>query len=150
MENATKALLIASGALIAVIILSLAVALFASMQGYIEDNQNQIEINANNKFNTQFFNYQNRTDITIQEIVTVANIAYENNVTGGLSNADESSLYVTVNIKNLQKNLEKNSSKREEMLNNLLINQSGKTFSCTKIEMNSTTGRVKTIEFKAN
>ena len=58
MENATKALLIAAGVLIGMIILSMGVYLFSGISSYMSETQEIIENNAINKFNTQFFNYQ--------------------------------------------------------------------------------------------
>ena len=59
MENATKALLIAAGVLIGMMILSLGVALFYALNGYIEDTQQTMEENALSRFNTQFLKYVN-------------------------------------------------------------------------------------------
>ena len=39
MENATKALMIASGVLIGVMIISLGISLYASLSGYVESSQ---------------------------------------------------------------------------------------------------------------
>lgn len=86
MENATKALLIAAGVLIGVMILSLAVALYSELDAYVESSNERIEFNELNAFNTQFTKYINylgadkQFDLTIQDVVTAANLAYENNV----------------------------------------------------------------------
>lgn len=126
MENATKALFIATGVLIGLMILSLGIALYYSLQGYISDTQDTMELNANSQFNTQFLNYINmqpdtsgtvtyneekyRIDfkLRIQDIITAANIAYQNNIEHNpdiLTMTDteysdlinENNLYVTVN-----------------------------------------------------
>ena len=52
MENATKALLIAAGVLIGMIILSIGVYLFSTISEYISETQDDIENIAINKFNT--------------------------------------------------------------------------------------------------
>lgn len=120
MENATKALFIASGVLMGVMILSLGVYLYNSLGSYVSETQEQMEITSNNQFNTQFLNYINMTQdssgdikinnikyrmdftITLQDVITVANLAYEINKELGLedgeiADANENNLYVRVN-----------------------------------------------------
>ena len=93
MENATKAMLIAAGVLIGMMILSLGVALFSELNSYVETSNEQIKFNEQNSFNTQFTKYANM-DLTIQDIVTVANLAHENNVLYNASIGDP--FYITV------------------------------------------------------
>ncbi len=80
MENASKALLMAGGVLIGVLVISLAVYLFADF------GATSAEINAQNAqkqitaFNSKFTAYQGYTDdITIYDIVSLATFAKENN-----------------------------------------------------------------------
>ena len=54
MEDATKALLMAAGVLIGLMILSLGVSLFSSMNAYTDIKQQQIEENGLQQFNEQF------------------------------------------------------------------------------------------------
>lgn len=85
MENAVKALYIAAGVLIVVMVLSLAAVLYASLQNYVEESNTQVKYNDINSFNSKYLNYINysngvkQSDLTIQDVVTVANMAYENN-----------------------------------------------------------------------
>jgi len=75
MENASKALLIAGGILVAMLILSIGIYLFASYRDIgvtYEQSLSAVEID---KFNSNFTKFEGRDDITIQEIVTVANFA---------------------------------------------------------------------------
>ena len=71
MENASKALLMAAGVLIGVLILSLAIYLFVSF------GQTSAEINEKNRkqqivqFNSQYTVYLGRDDITIYDIRTI-------------------------------------------------------------------------------
>lgn len=108
MENATKALLIAAGVLIGVIILSLGVYLFSNLGSYVTNTQKQIEENALNKFNTQFLKYINTNDgqntqfeLTFQDVITAASLAYDNNQQYNLTLADanENTYYVRVTAK---------------------------------------------------
>ena len=75
MENASKALIMAGGVLIGILIISLAVYLFAdfgttSAEINKENAERQLE-----QFNTQFSTYLNRTNITGYELVSVVNLA---------------------------------------------------------------------------
>ena len=78
MENAVKALYMAAGVLIGIMILSLAVVLFSSLQGYMEETNKQIMFNEVTRFNAKYTKYVD-TELTIQDIITVAGEAYENN-----------------------------------------------------------------------
>lgn len=80
MENASKALLMAAGVLIGMLILSLAVFLFASFSSSMSQVYEKNEENQLNQFNTQFTSYQGKKDCTIHDIITVANLATENNI----------------------------------------------------------------------
>lgn len=128
MENATKALYIAAGTLVGVMILSLAVMLFSSLQSYVEEYKEQIEVNNLNAFNSKYQKYIN-TDgvITIQDIVTIAGSAYEDNSSFNVdpnawNDISKNSLYVGVYLKdkridqtiktNMQELLEKNTNKK--------------------------------------
>ncbi|MCI8640893.1 MAG: hypothetical protein HFJ59_03355 [Clostridia bacterium] len=81
MENASKALLMVGGVLIGLLIISLAVYLFADFgatSAEINAKNVQKQINA---FNSKFTVYQGYTgDITIYDIVSLATYANENNV----------------------------------------------------------------------
>lgn len=99
MENASKALLMAAGVLIGLMILSLAVFLFANFGAASAEAHRQNEANQINKFNSQFTKYVGRTDITIHDIVTVANLARSNNRTYDLTVSEPNNLYITVNAK---------------------------------------------------
>lgn len=144
MENAVKALLVAAGVLIGIMILTLGVSLYTSLSGYIESTQNEIIANETLKFNnqfTKFINYNEDADIveftlTIQDIVTVANTAYENNKQGND--------YVAVKLDGvvLEKNITSNSA---EILSNAL----GQEYKCssTDIKISQITGRVYEVNF---
>lgn len=78
MENASKALLMAAGVLIGILIISLAVYLFVSFGStsakiHKQNDEQQIE-----QFNSQFISYEGKK-CTIYDVVTVANLATENN-----------------------------------------------------------------------
>ena len=99
MENASKALLMAAGVLIGILILSLAVFLFANFGAASAEAHKQNEENQIQQFNVQFTAYQGRTDITIHDIVTVANLAKSTNQSFGLTEQTENNYYITVSAK---------------------------------------------------
>lgn len=154
MENAVKALYIAAGVLIGVMILSLGVALFASLQNYVDSAQERVEFNELNSFNTQFtkyINYENgvrQYELTIQDIITAAGRAYENNSSYNLDTTQwqesESSLYVSVYLKETR--IDQNI--KEEMVD-LLEENLGKKYKCeaNNIEYSNETARVYRVEF---
>ena len=170
MENATKALLIAAGVLIGIMVLSLGVSLYFSLGSYVDSTKEQLEANEIAKFNTQFIKYNNTTlneegnevvtfRVGIQDVVTAANIAYENNKNLGDINgeANENNLFVAVNVKyngsqqlnNIQVNINSqatnvwNSSK-------LLSGDNGYQYTCytANIKISNVTGRVYEINFE--
>lgn len=79
MENASKALLMAAAILIGVVILSLAVYLYTSFSSSTAEMQHQMELDQINNFNSRFLAYDGKEDLTIYDIITVANLAEESN-----------------------------------------------------------------------
>ena len=77
MENATKALLMAGGVLIGVLLISIAVYLFrvtASFSNQYEKTEATKELAM---YNNKFEKYEGRNDLTIHDIVSVNNLATE-------------------------------------------------------------------------
>ena len=152
MENAVKALLMAAGVLIGMMILSLGVSLYTSLSGYVESTQNEIIANEIRQFNnqfTKFINYNEDTNameftLTIHDIVTAANTAYENNKHYQISNHREENYYVTVKLDGvvLEKNITSNSA-------NMLLNGLGQEYKCSSadIKISQITGRVYEVNF---
>ena len=144
MENATKAMLMAAGVLIGLMVISLGISLYVSLSDYVESTQNEIamtEIKEFNKQFTQYINYNAMSNtveyaLTIQDIVTAANMAYENNL--------KTDYYVTVKLDGvvLEKTITSETSK-------LLQNGLGKEYKCdsTDIKISEKTGRVCEIKF---
>ena len=152
MENATKALLIAGGVLIGIMILSLGVALFAEMNSYVESSNERVLNNKQNEFNRQFLNYLN-IELKIQDIVTVANLAHENNVNNNLTDAsrgNQNEPYVAVYLdgNSIESSINDNSVR-------LLTENLSKTYKCeykdgnnqTGVRISEITGRVYEIYF---
>ncbi len=73
MENITKALLMAAGMLLAVLILSLLVMAYNKLSGYYEQSQELLTAEQLDKFNKQFQNYAGRKDIRGNELISLMN-----------------------------------------------------------------------------
>lgn len=148
MENATKAMLIAAGVLIGIMIISLGVALFAELDTYVQSSQEQIRFNEQNSFNAKFTKYI-RNDLTIQDIITAANLANENNNSYNATEAergDQGSLYVAVYLGG--------TAIESDIQHRIfdLLNNNNKTYKCesTDVKYSEKTGRVYKIYFEEN
>lgn len=144
MENASKALIMAGGVLIGILIISLAVYLFTdfgstSAQINAQNSQKQIT-----EFNSKFTVYEGNDNITIYDIITLAGYAKENNEY--YKDVEDEKIEVKIGNKNCT-NL-----KNQELINQELINQYPSTngilkkFMCSSIEYNER-GKVKSITF---
>lgn len=168
MENASKALLMAAGVLIGVLILTLAVYLFATFGATSAELHKQQATDRLNQFNSQFTSYEGKEGLTIYDAITVANLATENNKyydiqTKNLpSNAllpDESDYYVSVFLENTniaygtendaskeKENDEKNNQLiQNEIIDNNTNNELSK-YTC-KTYISTTTQRVYKVVF---
>ena len=96
MENASKALLMAAGVLIGILILSLAVFLFVDFGEKTSKLYDRIEESQLLQYNAQYTIYAGRTDITIYDIISVANLAKQNNADYGDYTDFENTYKVTV------------------------------------------------------
>ena len=165
MENASKALLMAAGVLIGILILSLAVFLFANFGAASAEVHKQNEENRIEQFNVQFTAYQGRADVTIHDIITVVNLAKSSNESFGLTAPSETNYYITVNASTSSgsnNNLEKKKSTELDdlvkiELKNLVnrVDDDGvsyeglPTYNC-EVTINENTKRVNKVEFTIN
>lgn len=166
MENASKALIMAAGVLIAMMILALAVYLvitFGSVSAEVHQKNEETQIL---DFNQQFFQYDGRDDLTIYDVVTVANYARNNNMNYEFSSRPskiDDKFYVAVNLKNgsITEELEfKSSAELDNLINSTLssIKNENETtlprYQCKpkgnekNIEISKITGRVCSITFE--
>lgn len=138
MENASKALIMAGGVLIGILIISLAVYLFidfgsTSAQITAQNTQKQIT-----EFNSKFTSYEGYKDITIYDIITLANYAKENN--DYYEDVADEQITVKIGTKSIEN--------KDEV--ELIINDYEDTsFSCGNIGYNNR-GKVKSITFSEN
>lgn len=128
MENASKALLMAGGVFIAILLLTLFSYLFTQMgqsTGKIYDNMEKHKIA---EFNQQFLNYEGR-NLTAQEVATLINMAINSN--------SNKKFLTTIEVLVDSTNFATSAYKNEEWLNDELT--SNKTYKCTKVNINSET-----------
>ena len=143
MENVTKALLIAAGVLIGIIILSLAVYLSNIIGAHAAKIQEKIDSNAIIRFNEEFLKYNGLKNLTIQQVITLKNYALENNneyfgYNWESDRATGVNDYIDVYLKG---NIILGSN--DEVL---LKSEMNKKFKCT-VDVSTITGRVYKVEF---
>ena len=101
MENASKALIMAGGVLLSLMIVSIAIYLFTTFGATSSQTHKQIEADRINEFNSQFNSYVGKEDITIYDVVTVTNLAKNTNTSYDLdvtSRGDDTTFYVNVKL----------------------------------------------------
>ena len=151
MENASKALIMAAGVLIGVLILSLAVYLFTSFgstsaQINEQNAQKQVE-----QFNMKFTSYLKKEGLTIYDVITVAGYANENNKYYEDNDENKVTVYLVKGNVSTEETILKN---KKSLINSdkSMINEQHPnlpTYECYGDEYNSK-GRIKKIYFKIN
>ncbi len=153
MENASKALIMAGGILVGLLIISLAVYLFVDFGKTASDINNQNAEQQVVEFNSRFVKYESNKDkdgnwqTTIYDIISLAGYAKENNE----YYADSSDEQISVNIvaSPVSNNIQRLSDYRS-LMSQYMYDGSGtalRKFSCESISYN-TRGKVKVINFK--
>lgn len=145
MENASKALIIAGGILIAILVISIGVYLFANYADMGSSYEQNFSTAETQKFNVNFTKFKDRNDITIQEIVTLVNFAKQYK--------EKTEINVTISIPSkpdlityLETNPSGSISRDEKIIEDLIKENSDKKFTCTNIEYGND-GRVNIISF---
>lgn len=152
MENASRALLMAAGVLIGILILSLAVYLFLTFGASSAQMHSQIEENRLNEFNSQFTSLEGKDDVTIYDIVTIANLAKENNKYYEVNSETDSNYYISVSMNTnslkLQEidDIEQIIKTEEPVYDSENDEYKLPTYSC-KVQISEITGRVKKVTF---
>lgn len=152
-ENSTNALMIAAGVLISVLIISVAVYLFKSSADFAESYYTEIDSKTTQAFNNEFEIY-NTDNVTIQDMVSIANFARDTNIKNGVENDKNNSIYIQVILYNGSKHLE--TMDREELYqfmeeNTFIDNDPAKgeqKYKCKGIEYDENTQRVNKITFE--
>lgn len=157
MENAAKALLIAGSVLLAVLIISFGLYIFNRFSTSTGKIVSEIEKNKIVQFNTQFYKYEG-TELNAHDVVSIANLAKENNKYNGIENesgSGKNSKYITVSVMEFE-HFEKQSEEKyldfvkenSYQVVNGNITENIKKFYCVSIE-NNKDGRVNYIKIIA-
>ena len=151
MENASKALIMAGGVLIAIMIISLAVYLFTDF------GTTSAEINKENterqltQFNTQFTTYLGRNNITVYELISVVNLAKENNSeyanVNNYANA-ENGYQINVYLDNTTILSTKTQTELDTYIQNTGLEET--LYTCTSVTYDNQNGRIREVYFKTN
>jgi len=131
MENASKALLMAGGVLLALMILTVGIILYNSFSNTTDQYAERLSTTELNEFNTKFEVFRGRTDITAQEIASLINMVVE------YRNKTPMNVEISVNGNNHTETIE------------FLKENLGTKFNCEGIEYNSS-GEVMSIAFITN
>lgn len=161
MENAAQALIIAGGVLIGIILLSIAAYLGFTMSEYAANTQAQINRNEANQFNQRFIEYEGLENLTIQDVITVKNLALEENKKYFGYNAEDDRAsddndYIdvilednlSIYILNESAYLPAPDNDKKCTNENLLNKYLGAKFECTEVELHPVSGKVNKINFK--
>lgn len=152
MENASKALMIAAGVLMGVLILSLGIYLFHVFGDFVSNTQAEIAENELTQFNQKYLKYNGLTNLTIQDVLTVKNNALQNNYSYSSyiltpNSASANNDFIDVYIQGEGWILDM--SDEELLINELENNASTPTYTCT-VQINTNTRRVNKITFIPN
>ena len=119
MENATKALLIAAGMLLAILLLTLLVYIFRIVGENASNVYERMSESEILEFNDNFLKFENKT-ITIHDVITMVNFAKNNNTNYKMP----ANVEIILGKDNL-------TEYNAEKLNNLLITNVEKYYECT-------------------
>ena len=173
MENASKALIMAGGILIAVLIIGVLVYSFGTMSGYFNAEQDEEAAKQLKIFNDQYESY-NRKLLRGTDVISVMNRVLDNNEKYGTTGYDEPNYIINMGFKMKEEMVYKKTKTEdgreivvgtqdvkfdisttydqndfESIKNNTdaFIDFKRRVFDCTKIEYNEQTGRVNYMEF---
>ncbi len=167
MENASKALIIATTVLLGVMLITFATVLFSSFASYSKDIHEERETNALAEFNNRFTKYYNGSTgekgdkepilVTVHEIVSIANLAKEINIKNELQKEmvySDATSYIQIDLESPTiSNFEKKSSNEYTKFinqNDIIYNEDGTTknkyYYCKSVGFNKL-GEVNHMEF---
>lgn len=145
MENASKALLIAGGVLIAMLILTVGIFLFNTSGQLGKAYEKTLSESEVRNFNTNFTKFEGRTNITAQEIVSLVNFVKDYN--------KKTDIEINVKVERRLNSLEAKSSEElaEFVQSNSTLLDDGniqiKYYKCNSIEYNGPFGTASSIQF---
>ena len=143
MENATRALTMAGGILIALMILGALFLMFNNLSSYQNQNDTSTKSTQIAEFNNQFEPYNKKDNLTLMELHSVYNKVNSNNT--------KNPEYKIEMIYEFNSNHEDGNLKENFKSNFTAIEEAEKmnsTFSCIHIENKGVDGRISKIVFK--
>lgn len=143
MENATRALTMAGGILIALMILGALFLMFNNLSSYQNQNDTSTKSTQIAEFNNQFEPYNKKDNLTLMELHSVYNKVNSNNT--------KNPEYRIEMIYEFNSNHEDGNLKENFKSNFTAIEEAEKmnsTFSCTNIENKGVDGRISKIVFE--
>lgn len=163
MENATKALLIAGGILLALITLSILVYSYNQLNWFQNLNKDSKEVELTEKYNAEYEVY-NKKIMYGTELISIINKANSHNETRGIEKEPENDYYIdvefelqnalvskfrlnkrTYSIKNDNAYINNTILKRDDDSNSLFYEFKLSVFKCTGLEYNKS-GRISKIK----
>jgi len=90
MDNASNALIMAAEILIAILVLSLIVTVNVIFGSFSRSVNDQIAQNRDTQFNSHFYNYMNRANISSSEVASIINFSKITNDANGYNRVDPS------------------------------------------------------------
>lgn len=137
MENATRALTMAGGILIALMILGALLLMFNNLSSYQNQNDSNKEISKISEFNNQFEPY-NKDNLTLMELKSIWNKIESNNI----KNPEYT---IQTNIEDVYSNIDGDFSNKSIFSED---DKQTKVFKCIKIEYKNDKGRISKMEFE--
>jgi len=141
MDSTSKALIMAAGVLLGILILSLMVYYFTSLSGFGAMQKAREQAIILERFNSEYVMYD-RKDLKISDIVSVANLAKNNNKKNA-ENDENDVLYVKIFFQGLE--IQENTVEKNI---EFLENDTGNSFKCINIKYNN--GRISEMYFSKN
>lgn len=165
MENASRALIMAASVLLGIMIISVGVALFNTFSEFSRDTLEKVDEKKITEWNNNYLKYYGNIttekngkeiskpiEVTAHDIVSVANLAKQNNENYELQNQNsynENTYYVQVKVEK-ERNFEKKSEQDKNKFlqeNSLTEVNETKYYKCTEVKISEVTNRVIYIEF---
>ena len=148
MENASKALLMAASILIAMMVIGIGTYVFNIFGTFSKNQEEELYSYQISEFNAQFTKYETMEEITIHDIITLANYAKDYNQSNGITDTSDAA-YIQVNIQNIGLtgfNLQESSTDTKNTLIKTSIDNKYK-YELISIDYNTATSRVNRITF---
>ena len=139
MENATKALLMAAGILIGIIVITIGVVLFVNYKKIGSSYEQQLKTAEITKYNSNFTKFEGRDNITIYEIISIAKFATE-------KQNGEIETKVKLGEEDIT-NIDSSTQDYKQMITPYITDYPLKVYKVSKVSYNEDTGYIDEIEF---